>query len=429
LLAVDSDDRGWSAPESLVELRRLAETAGIEVAGEYVQRLRRPDPVSYLGRGKLQELKQEKSSLRFDTVIADDELVPAQQRRLEQMLDVQVLDRTAVILHIFAQHARTREGRLQVELAQYRYRLPRLTGRGVELSRLGGGINTRGPGETKLESDRRRIRHRIAELNREIERVRSQRSLHRFQRRASGLPVVALVGYTNAGKSTLMNALTGAGVLSSDQLFATLDPTTRRLQVPNGQEVLLTDTVGFIQKLPTDLVAAFRATLEEISEADVILHVIDASHGQLVEQVEAVEDELETLGVSSRPRLNVLNKVDLIAPERIPLLRKRFEPAIAVSARQGTGIDALLLRLQERVSAEFVRVRVNIPYDAAELVSLFRSRGTVEREDHRAEGTVMTGKLPMALLPSFQPYLTRGRSRGGAQRRRAITAGNDGHLA
>ncbi len=408
LLAADLADRSWSASESLAELARLAETAGIQVAGEVTQRLREPQPTSYLGTGKIQELREEKSRLRFDTVIADDELSPAQQRYLEHALDVQVLDRTAVILHIFAQHARTREGRLQVELAQYRYRLPRLTGRGVELSRLGAGINTRGPGETKLESDRRRIRHRISELNREIERVRAQRSLHRAQRRASGLPVVALAGYTNAGKSTLMNALTGAGVLSSNQLFATLDPTTRRLELPNHHEILLTDTVGFIQKLPTDLVAAFRATLEEITEADVILHIIDASHPQAHEQVEAVENELEALGVGSKPRFGVLNKADVIAPERLPLLRRRFPASVAVSALKGTGLEALLHRLEQQIASGFVPVRVRIPYSEAEFVNLFRSRGMVERESHRSQGTVITGKLPVTLLPSFQPFLANG---------------------
>ena len=405
-MAADPGDHGWSPLESLAELTQLAETAGIAVAGQVVQRLREPQPVSYLGKGRLQELRTEKSPLQFDTIITDDELSPAQQRYLENALDVQVLDRTAVILHIFAQHARTREGRLQVELAQYRYRLPRLTGRGVELSRLGGGINTRGPGETKLESDRRRIRQRIAELNREIDRVREQRSVHRSQRRASGLPVVALVGYTNAGKSTLMNALTGAEVPSSDQLFATLDPTTRRLQLPNGQEVLLTDTVGFIQKLPTDLVAAFRATLEEITEADLIVHVIDASHPQMLEQVEAVKDELQELSVASRPRVSVLNKIDLIQPERLPLLRKRFAPpVVAVSARCGSGLEPLLLRVQEQIAAAFIPIKVRIPYAESDLVSLFRSRGTVEREDHRAEGTVITGRLPASLLPSFRAFL------------------------
>jgi GTPase len=405
LLAADTGDYSWSTDASLAELERLADTAGIEVVGEASQRLRHPQPASYLGKGKIRELCDEKGIMHFNTVVADDELSPAQQRYLEDVLDVQVLDRTAVILHIFAQHARTREGRLQVELAQYRYRLPRLTGRGVELSRLGAGINTRGPGETKLESDRRRIRQRIAALGREIEQVRQTRSVHRRQRRSSGIPVVSLVGYTNAGKSTLMNALTGAELLSSNQLFATLDPTTRRLILPNHQEVLLTDTVGFIQKLPTDLVAAFRATLEEITEADLILHVVDASHPQLQEQVEAVEDELESLDADRKPRLTVLNKADVVPPERIPLLRRRFPNAAVVSSIAGTGLDGLTTRLMQEISANFIPVEVRIPYSATEFVNLFRSRGMVEREDHRADGTVITGRLPAILLPSFQPFL------------------------
>jgi GTP-binding protein HflX len=405
LLGADTPDASWPIQESIAELARLADTAGIEVVGEVVQKVSEPHPNAYLGKGKIRELKESKSSLAFDTVIADDELSPAQQRHLENVLDVQVLDRTAVILHIFSQHASTREGRLQVELAQYRYRLPRLTGRGVELSRLGAGINTRGPGETKLESDRRRIRSRISELGREIEQVRVQRALHRSQRRASGIPVIAVVGYTNAGKSTLMNALTGAQVLSSDQLFATLDPTTRRLELPNHQEILLTDTVGFIQKLPTDLVAAFRATLEEVTEADVVLHVVDASHPQLNVQIEAVEDELEALGVQHKPRITALNKADLLLPERIPLLRRRFPSPVVISALTGVGLEALRNLMADKVSSQFVPVRVQIPYTDAEFVNLFRSRGMVEREDHRAEGTMITGRLPATLLPSFQPFL------------------------
>ncbi|MDQ2745023.1 MAG: GTPase HflX [Chloroflexota bacterium] len=404
LLAADTGD-GWSAGESLAELARLAGTAGLEVVGEVTQNLHDPQPRSYLGKGKLRELHEQQSTLRFNTVITDDELAPMQQRYLEEALDVQVLDRTAVILHIFAQHARTREGRLQVELAQYRYRLPRLTGRGVELSRLGAGINTRGPGETKLESDRRRIRHRIAELERDLEGLRGQRALQRRQRRASGIPVISLVGYTNAGKSTLMNALTGANVLSTDQLFATLDPTTRRLVLPNHQEILLTDTVGFIQKLPTDLVAAFRGTLEEIKEADIVLHVVDASHPQADAQADAVEDELEELGVHTKPRITALNKIDLIPKERVPLLRRRFPKSVAVSAANGTGLTALQTALARQVAADFVTVLVRIPYANAEYVNLFRARGTVEQEDHRPEGTVIKGRLPLALLSSFRPFL------------------------
>jgi GTPase len=406
LLAAETDDSGWSAQESLAELARLAATAGIEVVGQTVQNLHDVHPNSYLGKGKVREVKDEKSSLRFDTVIADDELSAAQQRYLEEALDVQVLDRTAVILHIFAQHARTREGRLQVELAQYRYRLPRLTGRGVDLSRLGAGINTRGPGETKLETDRRRMRQRIAELEREIERVRHTRSLQRSQRRRSGIPVVALVGYTNAGKSTLMNRLTGAHVFSSDLLFATLDPTTRRHDLTNGQEILLTDTVGFIQKLPTDLVAAFRATLEEITEADLILHVVDASHPQADEQAEAVEDELEAMGVQDKRRITALNKIDRLSPERIEHLSRLFADPVCISALEGTGIDTLEARLLDEVSAEFVPLTVRIPYADTDLVNLFRSRGMVEREDHEAAGTLITGRLPAGLVSSFSQYLT-----------------------
>jgi GTPase len=405
LLAVETDDHGWSAEESLSELSRLAQTAGLEVVGQVTQRLDRPQPNSYIGKGRLSELADQKSSLRFDTIVADDELSPAQQRYLEDRLDVQVLDRTAVILHIFSLHARTREGRLQVELAQYHYRLPRLTGRGVELSRLGAGINTRGPGESKLESDRRRIRHRISELNHEIERIRQQRAQNRSQRRSSGVPVIALVGYTNAGKSSLMNALTGAEVLSTDQLFATLDPTTRRMELPNHQQVLLTDTVGFIQKLPTDLIAAFRATLEEITEADVILHVADASSPEVDRQTEAVEDELEELGVANRPRVTALNKIDLVPPDRLAVLEKWFSSPVMVSAMCERGLDELQTRLANELAANFVPIKVRIPYNMTQFVNLFRSRGMVEAEDHRPDGTLITGRLPATLLPDFQRFL------------------------
>jgi len=407
LLAAELGDRSWSAADSLDELARLAETAGIEVVDKVSQNLDDPQPRSYLGKGKIRELKERKSELRFNTVIADDELSLSQQRYLEEALDVQVLDRTGVILHIFAMHARTREGRLQVEMAQYRYRLPRLTGRGAELSRLGAGINTRGPGETKLESDRRRIRHRIAELQREIEQVRTQRALHRQQRRSSGLPVVALAGYTNAGKSTLMNVLTGADVLSSDRLFATLDPTTRRVVLPNHLNVLLTDTVGFIQKLPADLVAAFRATLEEITEADLILHVVDCSHAQVGKQAEAVEDELESLGVERVPRITVLNKLDLASPERVDRLQSAFQNGVLVSAVTGQGLDRLREVLEREIVRTYRAITVCIPYSDAEYVNLFRERGMVESEDHRDAGTVIQGKLPAGLMRNFQPFVTR----------------------
>jgi GTP-binding protein HflX len=412
VIAAYTGDESWRPEASIAELERLAATAGIDVVGRVIQRARSHQPASYIGKGRARTLKQEKSTLAFDTVIADDELAPEQHRYLENVLDVEVLDRTAVILHIFAQHARSREGQLQVELAQYRYRLPRLTGRGVELSRMGAaarggaGVNVRGPGETKLETDRRRIRRRISELNREIEAVRAQRAHSRRQRRLSGIPVIALAGYTNAGKSTLLNALTGARVLSSDQLFATLDPTTRRVELPTGQEILLTDTVGFIQKLPSDLIAAFRATLEEIVEADLILHVVDASHPQVEEQAEAVEDELEDLGVTDRPRLTVLNKADLVSSERLAQLCDDLDARVAISARAGDGLDRLEDTIATTIAAAFVPVQVQIPYGDAALVGLFRTRGMVDTEQHDAAGTLITGKLPAALLPNFRPYFS-----------------------
>ena len=405
LLAVDSEDQAWTADQSLNELERLAETAGVDVAGRLVQRLNQPDPRSYLGKGKLRELKDEKSNLRFNAIIADDELTPAQQRFLETALDSEVSDRTALILHIFSLHARTREGRLQVELAQNRYRLPRLTGRGTELSRLGAGINTRGPGETKLESDRRRIRRRISELDREIAQVRRQRAIHRTRRRQTGIPVVALAGYTNAGKSTLMNALTGADVYSSDQLFATLDPTTRRIELNNGQEILMTDTVGFIQKLPSDLVAAFRATLEEIEEADLILHVVDASHPQVEEQAEAVEDELEALGIVAKPRITALNKSDLVSPDRLKYLCRIFDNPVGISAARKIGFGELEHAIAQAISESFVQMQVEIPYEQSALVNLFRSRGRVDSEEHSPGGTRIAGKLPAALVPTFEPFV------------------------
>ncbi len=290
----------------------MADTAGAQVVGWEVQRLQRPNPATYVGRGKVQEIVSQRSSLRYTTVIFDDELSPSQQRTLERELEVKVLDRTALILDIFAQHARTREGRLQVDLAQHEYILPRLRGQWSHLERLEGRIGTRGPGETQLETDRRLIRNRISALRRQIEQVRQQRALHRRQRARQGMPVVSLVGYTNAGKSTLMRALSGADVLVEDQLFATLDPVTRRVRMPSGNVVLLTDTVGFIQKLPTKLVAAFRATLEELGEATLLLHVVDLTHPDAVRQAETVEETLARLDLAEKPLLAVLNKADLL---------------------------------------------------------------------------------------------------------------------
>jgi GTP-binding protein HflX len=332
----------------------LALTAGAEVAGSAIQHIDSPNPTSYVGKGKLAEIVAERSELQYDTLILDDELSPSQQRHLEDATGIKVIDRTALILDIFASRAQTAEGRLQVELAQLEYLLPRLAGQWSHLERLGGGIGTRGPGESQLETDRRLIRGRIGKLKDRIERVRRHRSLYRRNRGRQGIPTVALVGYTNAGKSTLMNALSGAGVRAEDRLFATLDPVTRRIELAPGRPILLTDTVGFIQKLPTQLVAAFRATLEELDDAALLLHVIDITHPAADQQRQAVQTTLAELGLSGRPCLELLNKLDLLRNadgrpvsglNELSDLQESLErdgnPALMVSAARNWGLEAL----------------------------------------------------------------------------------------
>jgi len=414
LVAVDQDESEslWSVEDSLSELGTLARTAGAEVVGTLTQRLRHPDVATYIGKGRAQELRDTEKELGFDLVIFDDELSPSQQRNLEKLLDARVIDRTALILDIFAQHARTREGRLQVELAQLEYRLPRLAGRGVDLSRqaggsrsagaggVGGAIGVRGPGETKLEIDRRRIRSRIAELHEEIEGVREQRTIHRRQRAAQAIPVIAVVGYTNAGKSTLFNALTESEVLAENKLFATLDPTTRHIILPGNQEALLTDTVGFIQKLPTRLIAAFRATLEEVIDADLLLEVVDISHENAIEQNETVNEVLRELEADKKPRVTALNKVDLL-DDPSDADTSLYPHAVAVSALKKVGFESLLIQIAEVLAANMEAVQVIIPYDKSELVELFHRRGRVEIEEHRPDGTFIAGRIPRSLLNYF----------------------------
>ena len=363
LVAVERKDRGanrrWNTQSSVDELAQLVLTAGATVVGRSVQRRERPTAAHYIGRGKVLELAAQRHDLGYSTVIFDDELSPSQQRNLEEALKVKILDRTALILDIFAQHAHTREGALQVELAQLEYLLPRLAGQWTHLERLEGRIGTRGPGETQLETDRRLIRNKIGRLKRELEQVRKHRALYRRRRARQGVPVVSLVGYTNAGKSTLMRALSGADVLVEDKLFATLDPVTRRVALPHGAAFLLTDTVGFIQKLPTQLVAAFRATLEELAEADLLLHVVDITHPDAAEQAQTVEETLAKLGLADQPRVTVLNKTDLLRGddgrpleglERLDEARESLRywrpDALLTSAVKGWGLAELLERIE-----------------------------------------------------------------------------------
>jgi len=352
-VAVKGSTDRWSVEDSLEELAQLAGTAGAKVVGRLIQKLPLPSKIHYLGKGKLDELVALKKSLDYNVVIFDDELSPLQQRNLEDSLQVKIIDRAALILDIFARRARTREGQLQVELAQHQYLLPRLIGQWSHLERLGGGIGTRGPGESQIETDRRLIQQKIHRLKKQIEEVRKQRQLHRRKRQRSGIPVVSLVGYTNTGKSTLLNTLSRAEVFVEDKLFATLDPTTRRLTLPDRSTVLLTDTVGFIRKLPPAIVTAFRATLEELSEATVLLHVVDFSSHNAAEQCQTVEDILADLDLTDRPRITALNKIDLLLDssrdwsekEAINYLLEQQAPpdenTVLVSATRGWGLTGL----------------------------------------------------------------------------------------
>ncbi len=401
--------------ESLDELERLAETAGLAVCGRAYQRLDQPDSNTYLGPGKLEEVKLLVEELGANVVIADDELLPRHLRELEKAFgeDVKVLDRTALILDIFAQHAQTSEGQLQVELAQLEYRLPRLTRMWTHLARqaggraggAGGGVGVRGPGETQIEIDRREIGRRIAFLKAELEKVRARRQQQRSKRQQTALPVVAIVGYTNAGKSTLLNRLGGSDVLTADMLFATLDPTTRRVQFAGGQEVLFTDTVGFIQKLPAQIVAAFRATLEEIADADLLLHVVDASHPHAEAQIEAVHETLADLEVDHIPEVAALNKVD-----RLPAGVDAFQlvaddlPAARISALTGQGIDNLLQVIESALEDNLEPIEVFLPYKRGDLLTLFHQRGRVVREEHTPEGIRLSGRAPARLIPYFDAF-------------------------
>ncbi|RLD06104.1 MAG: GTPase HflX [Chloroflexota bacterium] len=416
---IGREDNLFALDDSLAELGRLADTAGFEVVGQVTQRRDHPDPKTFIGSGKAKEIRAIAEELEADVILFDDELSPRHQRELEEVFkdDVRVLDRTALILDIFAQHANTREGSLQVELAQYEYRLPRLTRAWTHLVRQTGGgggrtggtagVGLRGPGETQLEVDRRVIRRRISHLKGELEKVCAHRKRHRIRRRESRIPIISLVGYTNAGKSTLLNQLTEANVYVADKLFATLDPTTRRVEFPDSSAALFTDTVGFIQKLPTTLVAAFRATLEEIADADLLLHIIDITHPQVHAQAEAVHQTLEEIGADQIPIIPVLNKIDRLQdPDGARQSLEDFPNAVAISALYGKGIDDLLNIVKKYLYERYTSMEVELPYDEGALIALFHEEGHVERVENKYKGVIIQGRIPGRHTTKYQPFQT-----------------------
>ncbi len=409
-----SEENLLSLEDSLSELDLLADTAGLNVVGRATQRLNKPNPKYFIGSGKLEEVRALMAETRAQVLIFDEELSPRHQRELEKVFkdDVRVLDRTALILDIFAQHANTREGALQVELAQYEYRLPRLTRAWTHLARQAGGrgsaggVGLRGPGETQLEVDRREIGRRIDHLKRELAKVRAHRERHRARRKRARMPIIALVGYTNAGKSTLLNQLTQAGVYVANQLFATLDPTTRRVELPTGNTALFTDTVGFIQKLPTQLVAAFRATLEEITEADLLLHIVDVTHPSAYAQAESVLTTLDEIDAGHIPVVTVLNKIDrLTTSEQANTVLQDFPDTVAISALKGMGISELLATVNQKLYETFEAVTVRLPFQEGGLLALFHDQGKVERVEHTRDSVIINGRLPGRLVARYKPYI------------------------
>jgi GTP-binding protein HflX len=392
----------------LDELAQLIDTAGADVVGRTVQRRREPDPATYIGKGKAEEIHELSLAVDSDTVVFDDELTPAQQRNLEKIFGRTAITRTDVILDIFAQNAKTQEGKAQVELALLRHRLPRLRGRGLQLSRQQGGggaarIATRGPGETQLEVDRRRLVRRMQKLEADLKELRKQREVQRKQRRTSPFHTVSIVGYTNAGKSTLLNRLTDAGVLAEDRLFATLDPRTRRLQLPGGETVLLSDTVGFIRKLPTQLVEAFRSTLEEVAEADLLLHIVDGSAANAQEQIDAVHEVLREIGADHLPELLAVNKAD-VAPAEVKHLLDAYPGSVLFSAATGDGMDGLLTALSDRLRALDDVVALRVPFDRGAVVAAAHREGEVLLEAHEDTGTRLRVRVDAAGASRFREF-------------------------
>lgn len=400
------NDSLWTVDDSLEELKQLADTAGATVIKKFIQKRSKPDPAFFIGRGKVQELALYAQQENIDLCIFDDELSPAQQRNIESVMGIRILDRTALILDIFAQRARTNEGKLQVELAQLQYTLPRIMGKGLMLSRLGGGIGTRGPGETKLEVDRRRIRDRIAFIKDQIEKVKAVRSLHRSKRKKNNVFEVSFVGYTNAGKSTLLNTLTNSDIYAKDQLFATLDPTTRQLTLPNKQEIIITDTVGFIQRLPHQLIAAFRSTLEVVTEADLLVHVIDVSHELYKEQAAAVHEVLKEIGAETKPVITVYNKIDKLPPDS--KLADRLvleEDTVCISAAKKLNLESLQQMIESHLKSKAVEVTLCIPYaETAKAAQLHETANVLEQE-YTENGAVMKVILPVEDLEAYNEYI------------------------
>nr|WP_042414328.1 GTPase HflX [Streptacidiphilus anmyonensis] len=413
LVGVWTDGTAEEAENSLAELAALAETAGSQVLDGVIQRRERPDPATYIGSGKAAELRDIVLSTGADTVVCDGELSPAQLIHLEDVVKVKVVDRTALILDIFAQHAKSREGKAQVSLAQMQYMLPRLRGWGQSLSRQmggggsgssGGGMATRGPGETKIETDRRRIREKMAKLRREIADMKKGRDTKRQERRRNQVPSVAIAGYTNAGKSSLLNRLTGAGVLVENALFATLDPTVRRAETPGGRVYTLADTVGFVRHLPHHLVEAFRSTMEEVAEADLILHVVDGAHPEPEAQLAAVREVIVEVGAQNVPEIVVINKADVADPLVLARLLRREPHAIAVSARSGAGIEELLTLIESELPRPSIEVTALVPYTRGDLVAKVHRDGEVLGEEHNGEGTVLRARVGSELAAELEAF-------------------------
>ncbi|MGD0793719.1 MAG: GTPase HflX [Terriglobales bacterium] len=402
-LPADSPD--FSSEESLDELRALATSAGAQIAGEFTQRRDRPDPATLIGKGKLEEIAGAAASVSADVILFDHDLSPSQQRNIERVVNTRVIDRTQLILDIFARHARTREGQLQVELAQLEYMLPRLAGRGVEMSQLGGGIGTRGPGETQLETDRRKIFRRVRHVRQQIENVRRIRAQQRQRREAVPVATVALVGYTNAGKSTLFNALTKANVVASSRMFATLDPTIRGADLPSKRKVLFSDTVGFIRHLPHTLVSAFRATLEEVQRATLIMQVSDASSPVSAEQDAQVESVLKELEADKKPRLRVMNKIDLLLPQQRESLRDD-DQTIHVSAAKGIGLSTLLDRVDALLEEDRPRrVRLRIPQKEGKMLALLEARARIYSRQYQDGSVILEAEAPASLLRRMREWV------------------------